>query len=74
VSKPKIVTIGTEGLVVTALLVDHKELSNEVISYQIIHQTGQLPKLILEYACYEQLTIAGEMEIIHVCPKIARKT
>lgn len=44
----------------------------DLSSYQVLQGKNEFPQLILEYACYEQLTIDGEMEIEHVCPKGGR--
>lgn len=67
------VTIQFDGPVARVYL-DGKDVSQKVTSFTVAYEArADVPQLILEYACYEQGTIDGEMEVVHVCPKKARE-
>ena len=57
----------------TVVILDGKDITSKINWYTITeNSSGQPAKLTLEYACYDQITIDGEVDVVHVCPKKAR--
>lgn len=55
------------------VIIDGKDVSSRVSYFNV--QGDSIPPrqvLVLEYACFEQMTITGEYEVVHVCPRSAR--
>lgn len=55
-----------------SVLLDGKDISQQLNGYTVTEEAYGRTVVTLEYACFEQLTIDGEAEIVHVCPKKAR--
>lgn len=69
-SEVKITTFKNGGASIT---IDGKDISQRVQSLDFqAGSKGDFPVLALMYGCYEQATIEGEMEVVHVCPMKAR--
>lgn len=54
----------------TTVIFDGKDVSQKAESLWI--EIGTITKIYITYACYEQLTLDGPVEVVHVCPKKAR--
>lgn len=55
------------------LTLDDKDVSQKVMEASLyLGPPGNHPRLVVEYACHEQLTFDGVAEVVHVCPKKAR--
>lgn len=56
------------------VIIDGKDLSMNVksIVFDVDASANIRPTLTVEYGCYEQATIEGQMDVVHVCPKKAR--
>lgn len=52
--------------------IDGRDISNKIANLHVDLSAIAPVKLTVEYACYDQYTIDGEMEVVHVCPKRAR--
>jgi len=71
-SKAKHIEIMTDGNA-TQVFIEGKDMSAELVSVQVMLGVNEVPRMYLEYSCYDQMTISGEVEVIHICPKVARK-
>lgn len=57
----------------TAMMkLDGKDISQIVSRTDIEIAFPAMVRITVEYVCYEQLTLDGVAEIVHVCPKKAR--
>ena len=56
----------------TTVLVDGVDVTQKINAYTVKETATSPAQLVLEYGCYEQATIDGEMDVVHVCPKKAR--
>lgn len=57
----------------TSIILDGKDITSKINSYTITENGHGLPaQVTIEHACYDQITIDGEVDVVHVCPKKAR--
>jgi len=57
------------------VLVDGVDISSKIrgVSFQLGNAPNRLvPTVIIDYFCLGQMTIEGEADIVHVCPKGGR--
>ena len=57
----------------TSIILDGKDITSKINAYTITENGASVvAKVTLEYACYDQITIDGDVDVVHVCPKKAR--
>lgn len=66
------VHIMANGIGNTHVFVDGKDVTANLTDVRVDITRNEVPVLFLSYACYDQLDIEGEYEVVHVCPKSAR--